>query len=107
MVIRSNGHVYFLKPDNIFWVEADGDYIKIHTDKERHMIRETMRNMEKKLENNGFQRIHRSSIVNVSCIRELISIDSGEYDVVLDNGQKLKLSRSYRDALFTKLKSDI
>ncbi|MFT7559188.1 MAG: two-component system LytT family response regulator [Flavobacteriales bacterium] len=106
LVIRSHGHVYFLRPADINWVEADGDYINIHTDNKRHMIRETMRNMEQKLNPYGFQRIHRSSIVKLECVQELKSLDSGEYEVVIESGAKLKLSRSYREAFFLKLKSD-
>ena len=103
LVIRNDGHVHFLKLQEIIWVEADGDYVSIHTNIKSHLVRETMRNMEGKLSEKGFQRIHRSSIVNLSEIRELVSNENGDYDVVLNNGAILKLSRTYRDALYNKM----
>ena len=103
IVVRSAGHVYFLRPDEILWVEAAGDYVAIHTDKKEHILRETMTRMEKRLLPYGFQRIHRSTIVSLDAIAELVSNDSGDYEVVLRSGQRLKLSRSYRDELYLSL----
>ncbi len=107
LVIRAYGHVYFVKPNDILWVEAYGDYINIHTQDKKHMVRDTMINMEKRLCPLGFQRIHRSAIVQLNAVQELISSDSGEYDVVLTNEARIKLSRSYRDELFERLKSPL
>jgi len=103
VMIRSGGHVFFLRPAEIDWVEAEGDYITIHTQSRSHLVRETMKNMEKKLAARGFQRIHRSSMVRLDAIRELVSNDSGDYEVVLRDRTVLKLSRSYRDELYRKL----
>ncbi|MFS1524263.1 LytR/AlgR family response regulator transcription factor [Microbulbifer sp. 2304DJ12-6] len=105
IVVRSHGHVYFVRPQDVQWVEAKGDYVTVHTHNRTHLLRETMRNMEKRLEGAGFQRIHRSLIVKVDLIIELISLDSGDYEVVIEGGTKLKLSRSYRDSLFAHLNS--
>ncbi len=104
LVIRSSGHLHFLKPVDIQWVEACGDYVNIHAVDKKHMIRETMRNMEEQLSPYGFQRIHRSAIVRLDSVRELKSLDSGEFQVTTDNGTLLKLSRNYREAFFLKLK---
>jgi two-component system LytT family response regulator len=103
IVVRSHGHVHFLRPEDILWVEAEGDYISLHTTEKNHLIRETMRNMEKRLVDHGFQRIHRSIIVKLDAIVKLSSLDTGDYQVLVSNGDKLKLSRSYRDTLFEKL----
>lgn len=103
IVVRSHGHVYFVRPQDILWIEAEGDYVNVHTKNRSHLLRDTMRNMEKRLANIGFQRIHRSLIVKVDIIVELTSLDSGDYDVIIENGTKLKLSRSYRDQLFERL----
>lgn len=103
IVVRSSGHVYFIKPEEILWVKADGDYINLHTEKRAHLIRDTMRNMESRLAPHGFQRIHRSVIVKVSLISEMITSENGDYEVVLQHGEKLKMSRQYRDTLFAQL----
>ncbi len=105
IMIRTTGHVYFLKPGEITWVEADGDYVSIHTPGKTHLVRETMKHMEEKLSAQGFQRIHRGSLVNLSAIRELLTSESGDYDVVLQEGTRLKLSRAYRDELMQRLQS--
>lgn len=103
LMIRSASHVYFVKPADITWVEADGDYVSIHTSGRKHLVRETMKQMEGRLAMQGFQRIHRSSLVNLSAIRELIADDNGDYQVILHDSTTLKLSRSYRDELYEKL----
>lgn len=106
ILVRSAGHVYFLKPRDIHWIEADGDYVSIHTDRKTHLVRETLKTMEERLANEGFQRIHRSSLVNLDAIRELIANDNGDYQVVLKDDTVLKLSRNYRDQLYARLNAE-
>jgi two-component system LytT family response regulator len=103
LVIRSNGHIYLLKSEDIYWIEAEGDYITVHTPQKSHLVRETMKNMEARLNEQGFQRVHRSSIVNLSYVRELISLDSGDYQIILRDCTCVKLSRNYRDILYQRL----
>ncbi len=103
IIVRSAGHVYFLQPAQIYWIEADGDYVSIHVADRQHLVRDTMRRMEQRLATQGFKRIHRSSIVNLAYITELIATDSGDYQVLLTNGTTLKLSRTYRDELYAAL----
>jgi len=103
VVIRVDGHVYFLKPEDISHIQADGDYVTVFTRDRSHLVRDTMKNMEDKLSSLGFQRIHRSSIVNLDAIGELVCNDNGEYDVILHDDTVLKLSRSYRDALYARM----
>ncbi|SFD57171.1 LytR/AlgR family response regulator transcription factor [Pseudoalteromonas denitrificans] len=103
LVIRSNGHVYLLKSEDIYWVEAEGDYISVHTPEKSHLVRETMKNMELRLTDQGFQRVHRSSIVNLNYVRELVSLDNGDYQIILRDDTCVKLSRNYRDILYQKL----
>ena len=100
IIVRSSGHVHFIKPEEIIWVQADGDYIQLNTANRNHLIRETMRNMEQRLQPYGFQRIHRSVIVRVAQISEMITSEQGDYEVVLQTGQRLKMSRQYRETLF-------
>jgi two-component system LytT family response regulator len=101
--VRSSGHVYFLRPAQIRWIEANGDYVVVHVEKRKHLIRDTMLRMEQRLSEYGFKRIHRSAIVNLEFVSELISNDSGDYQVILTDGSELKLSRTYRDELYAAL----
>jgi len=103
LVIRSNGHVYLLQADDIYWIEAEGDYVSVHTPNKSHLVRETMKKMEQRLNEQGFQRVHRSSIVNLNYVRELISLDNGDYQIILRDNTSVKLSRNYRDILYQRL----
>ena len=99
LVIKSSGRVVFLKVDDIDWVDAAGNYVRLHAAGESHMLRETMGRLEERLDPERFLRIHRSTIVNIERIRELQQQFHGDYLVVLKNGQRLTLSRSYRDRI--------
>ncbi|MGB7209725.1 MAG: response regulator [Pyrinomonadaceae bacterium] len=97
LVVKSVGRVFFLKTDEIDWIEAAGNYVKLHTGKESHMIRETMNGIEAKLNPDKFLRIHRSTVVHIDRIKELHPMFSGDYAVILRNGTELALSRNYRE----------
>jgi two-component system LytT family response regulator len=98
-VIRSSGRIFFLKADEVDWIEADSNYLKLHVGKSYHLVRGSMQAVEKKLDPAKFMRIHRSVIVNISRIQELQSWFHGEYKVIMRDGTKLTLSRGYRDRL--------
>lgn len=102
LVVKSVGRVFFLKTDEIDWIEAAGNYVKLHVGRESHMIRETMNGIESKLDPDKFLRIHRSTVVNIDRIKELHPMFSGDYAVILRNGTELALSRNYRER-FTEL----
>jgi two-component system LytT family response regulator len=97
-VIKSGGRIFFVKAEEIDWIDADKDYVRLHVGTQAHLLRETMAAMEARL-GNGFLRIHRSVIVNAERIKELQPWFNGEYQVILANGTQLKSSRSYRDRL--------
>ncbi len=99
LVIKTSGRVVFVKVDEIDWVDAAGNYVRVHAGEESHMLRETMGRLEERLDPEKFLRIHRSTIVNIERIRELQQQFHGDYLVVLNNGQRLTLSRSYRDRI--------
>ncbi len=103
LLVRAAGHVYFLKPRDILWVAAEGDYVLIHARDRQHLVRESLRQMDERLAPEGFQRIHRSTLVNLDAIRELIANEHGDYQVVLKDGSVLRLSRNYRDQLYARL----
>jgi two-component system LytT family response regulator len=99
VVVREAGRVFFLETDEIDWVEAEGNYINIHTAKKSHLLRETISGLEAQLDPRKFVRIHRSAIVNIGRIKELQPWTHGEYHVILRDGTRLTLSRNYRDNL--------
>lgn len=102
LVVKSVGRVFFLKTDEIDWIEAAGNYVKLHVGRDSHMIRETMNGIEAKLDPDKFLRIHRSTVVNIDRIKELQPMFSGDYAVILRDGTELALSRNYRER-FTEL----
>jgi two-component system, LytTR family, response regulator len=99
LVVKSGGRVFFLRTEDIDWIEAAGNYVRLHLTDESHLFRETMNRMEARLDSRKFARIHRSRIVNTERIKELQPWFNGEYVVVLRNGTRLPLSRGYRDKL--------
>jgi two-component system LytT family response regulator len=98
-VVKSAGRIFFLKIDEIDWIEAAGNYLKLHVGRDAHLIRETMNSIEAKLDPDKFRRIHRSTVVNIDRIKELHPMFSGDYAVILRNGAELTLSRNYRERL--------
>ena len=103
LVVKSGGRVFFLRTDEIDWIEAAGNYVRLHLSEDSHLFRETMNNMEARLDGRRFVRIHRSRIVNTDRIKELQPWFNGEYVVVLQNGTRLTLSRGYREKLQERL----
>ncbi len=99
LAVKSSGRVVLLKIEDIDWVEAADNYVSLHVASESHMLRETMNALEARLPSTSFLRISRSTIVNLNRIKELQPLFHGEYAVILRDGTRLTLSRSYRDRL--------
>lgn len=99
IAVKTGGRVVFLRAEEIEWVEAAGNYVKLHVGGEAHLFRESMKNMENRLDGSLFVRIHRSAIVNVDRIRELQPWFHGEYVVILQDGTRLMASRVFSDRL--------
>jgi two-component system LytT family response regulator len=93
IVLKSAGRVSFLKVDEVDWVEAEGNYVRLHVGPTSHLLRETMKNIEGRLDPDRFIRIHRSTIVNTDRIKELHPLFHGEYAVILRDGTRLTASR--------------
>jgi two-component system LytT family response regulator len=102
-VIKSGGRVFFVRANEIDWIEAAGNYVKLHVGTDTHLFRDTMNAIEAQLDSETFFRIHRSHIVNIERVKELQPWFNGEYVVFLKNGTRLTLSRSYRDKLQERL----
>src|SRR5262249_25793738 len=103
LIVKSAGRVFFIRTEEIDWIEAEGYYARLHVGGKSHLLRETLTNLESQLDQNRFMRIHRSTIVNLERIRELQAQSHGEFTVVLNDGAQLRLSRGYRDRLTTLL----
>jgi two-component system LytT family response regulator len=99
LMIKSSGRVFFLRTAELDWIEAEGNYLRLHVGRESHLLRETMNRLASKLDPDKFLRIHRSTLVNIERIKELQPLFSGDYVVILRDGKQLTLSRSYRDKL--------
>jgi two-component system LytT family response regulator len=99
LIVKSSGRVFFVRTEEIDWVEASGNYVKIHTKSDAHLLRESMKNMEAKLDPKTFVRIHRSAIVNIDRIKELEPWFHGEYIVIMRDGTRLTASRVFSDRL--------
>lgn len=98
-VVKSGGRIFFVRTSEIDWIEAAGNYVKLHVGNDSHLIRETMTAVEGRLSSDAFVRIHRCHIVNIEQVRELQPWFNGEYVVFLKNGTRLTLSRGYRERL--------
>jgi len=99
LVIKSGGRIYFLDTNEIDWIEAEGNYVSVHSAKKSHLLRETISNLEGQLDPKKFVRIHRSSIVRLDFIQEMQPWFHGEYRVILQDGTQLTLSRNHREKL--------
>lgn len=104
LLVKEEGRMYFVPVGEIDWIEAFGNYARLHTGPRVHLIRETMATLERALDGRRFARIHRSTIVNLDRIRQMDLWGSGDYMVRLADGTQLKLSRWYRDRLEARLK---
>jgi two-component system LytT family response regulator len=96
IIIKSGGRVYFVRTEEIDWIEAAGNYLRLHVGGNMHLLRDTMTGIEGKLDAGQFVRIHRSTIVNVERIQELQPWFHGDYVVILRDGTQLTMSRSFR-----------
>ena len=103
LVVKSGGRLFFLRTDEIDWIEAAGNYVRLHVGTTSHLLRETMNAIEARLDPEKFFRIHRSRIVNMERIQEMQPWLNGEYAVLLRTGTRLTLSRGYREKLQDRL----
>ena len=97
IVVKESGRVFFVSPQEVDHFEASGNYVALHVKDKTHLVYDTLTKMEEKLDTSRFLRIHRSTIVNISRIKEMLPHFNGEYIIVLKNDTRLKLSRSYRE----------
>jgi len=99
LLLKENGRITFVRSETINWIEADGNYVRLHAGDGEHYIRETLARLESQLSSDKFIRISRSVIVNLDRVKELQPLFYGDYSVVLEDGSRLNMSRAYRDRL--------
>lgn len=99
IVFKENGRLLFVRVENIDWIEADGNYVRVHAGQDKHYFRETLTGLEAQLPPNKFIRISRSTLVNVDRIKEMQPLFYGDYTVLLQDGSRLNMTRAYRDRL--------
>ncbi|MFG1691773.1 LytR/AlgR family response regulator transcription factor [Gemmatimonadota bacterium] len=107
LLLKDGPNARFIRIGEIQWIEADGNYVCIHTAKDKHLIRRTISELEKTLDPNQFCRIHRSTIVNLEYVDRLSPAFSGAYYVHMKTRNELVLSRGYRSKLFGRIGRDL
>jgi two-component system LytT family response regulator len=103
VLVRNGDRVLVVDAAEIDWVEAYGDYVRLHVGPQTHLLRSTLTEMEHRLKPEGFARIHRSRLVNVDCIREFNTVSPTELLIVLKNGARLNASPTYLKELQRRL----
>jgi two-component system LytT family response regulator len=103
IAIKHSGGVLFVKPDTIDWIEAADYYVCLHVGAKTHLLRRSMAELEKELDPELFCRIHRSAIVNMHRVKSLSVNVLGDYEVVLEDATRLRLSRRHRQRLQDRL----
>ncbi|HEX9006637.1 MAG TPA: LytTR family DNA-binding domain-containing protein [Bacteroidota bacterium] len=103
LMVKCNGRITFLRAEEIDWIEAERDYVCLHTASRKCLVREKIGELETAFAPEHFVRIHRSVIVALNRIKELRPLLYGEYAVILHDGTQLTLSRSYREKVFHRL----
>ncbi len=97
IAIKDGGETTLVDSKDIDWVDAAGDYRCSHANDQTHIMRVTMKDLENQLDPSNFQRVHRSTIVNLDRVRKVCSHINGEFHLMLSNGATIKMSRSYKD----------
>ncbi|MBN8722491.1 MAG: response regulator transcription factor [Acidobacteria bacterium] len=105
LLIKTAGKIVFIKTDEINWIEAEEKYVQIHVGKDKYLYRETMNALEQQLNSEIFARIHRSYIVRIDFIKELVPWSHGDYLLILQDKTELSLGRNYRDKFLNNYKN--
>jgi two-component system LytT family response regulator len=101
-VVRLHGKILVIPVAEVDWIKAEDNYIRIHTGSSSYLDRETLSSLRDRLDPRKFVRVHRSALINVDRIKE-VTVINGEYELVLQSGIRIALSRTYRDEFFSRL----
>jgi two-component system LytT family response regulator len=103
LVVKSGGSTRFVRVADIDWIEAAGVYVNLHIGGKELLYRAPLSELAEKLDSVRFVRVHRSAIVNIESILRLEPISHGEFEVILKDGSRSKISRTYRGQLEKRL----
>jgi two-component system LytT family response regulator len=103
IVFKSRGRILFLPVSEIRWIGAEENYVRLCTERENHLLRETMAHLEGRLNPQSFLRVHRSFIVNLQFVKEVRTEHDGESVVIMSDGQRIAMSRSYKSRILESL----
>ena len=103
LMVKSGGRVVLLPLDELDAVESAGNYVRLHSGSQAHLVRETMANLEGRLPADRFCRIHRTWIVNLARVKMTAMRSNGEPELVMVDGRRFRVGRAYRDAVMTRL----
>lgn len=103
IVFKSRGRILFLPVSEIRWIGAEENYVRLCTEHENHLLRETMAHLEERLDPHSFLRVHRSFIVNLQFVKEVRTDHDGESSVMMLDGHKIAMSRSYKSRILESL----
>lgn len=95
LLIRTGESFRFVPAAGVRWIEAEGHHVRLHLDRERVIVRQSITELERLLDPAWFARIHRSFIVNVEAVREMRALAAGGYQVVMTDGTELRMTRTY------------
>ena len=99
LIARTSGRILILRVDDVDWIEAAANYVRVHIGPKQYLVRETMTHLETRLDPDKFLRIHRSIIVRKDRIKELEPLFQGDYSIILLDGTRLTSSRGYRERI--------
>lgn len=105
-LVKRRGVGQFIKAADVDWIEADGNYVRLHVGPANHLVRGTISNCAERLDPRQFVRIHRRFIVNIDRVREIQPWFGGDYVVLLQDGRKLRLSRNFREEFRNRMLGD-
>jgi two-component system LytT family response regulator len=98
-LVNHSSKYFFVQADEINYISSEEKYVSLHTPSGTFLLRDTMNNMEEKLDPDKFARVHRSYIVNISCIKEIHPWSHGDYTIILNNDERINMSRRYKNRL--------
>jgi two-component system LytT family response regulator len=104
LLVRSAGGLTIVPLGEIDWIEADGDYARLHTRGRQELLRETLQSLETRLDPSAWARIHRSYIVRIDRVRQVKTLENGDGAAILEGGVQLPVSRTHREALLRALR---
>ena len=107
IAVKADGRAFFVRTGDIDWIEAADNYVRLHVGSASHLVRESLRMLETKLDRRAFLRVHRSAIVNIDAIRELQPWFHGDHVIILRSGARLTCSRRYDERLRQMLANDV